>query len=130
MIANQVRIFLVVGILTVAVDFFVYMAFVISGLVNTEAAKGVGFLVGSIFAYIANKKWTFQYTFSSMKVVMRFMTIYIATLFINIVINSVVLELTAKNLATNYLAFMFATVASAFLNFIGMRFYVFRKIIR
>ena len=59
MIKREFGIFLIVGSLTVLVDFAVYRGLLWLDITSIDLAKGVSFLAGTIFAYFANRFWTF-----------------------------------------------------------------------
>jgi putative flippase GtrA len=127
MLKLEVKIFLVVGILSVLIDFSVYQVCLYTGLLNIDTSKGIGFLLGAIFSYVANRNWTFQYTLNSLLVKWRFILLYLITLGLNVVVNSLVLKINVDNYFTNYIAFILATGLSAISNFFGMKFFVFKK---
>ena len=59
MIRRELAIFLVVGTLTVVIDFLTYRGLIWAQLLGVDSAKGIGFLTGTVFAYFANRFWTF-----------------------------------------------------------------------
>ncbi len=59
MIRRELKVFLIVGSLTVLIDFLSYRALLWSALVPVGGAKAAGFLIGTAFAYFANRAWTF-----------------------------------------------------------------------
>ncbi len=123
MLAKQAIIFLFIGGCTVAVDYAIYTLLITSQL-NTNIAKGISFLLGTIFAYFANKKITFNYTGS--KRFHRFLLIYSISLIINIFMNAVCLSLLPQAQSMTNLAFVFATGSSAIFNFLGMKYFAFK----
>ena len=127
MLKLEIKIFLVVGILSVLIDFSVYKVCLYTDILNIDASKGIGFLLGAIFSYVANRNWTFQYTLNSLLVKWRFILLYLITLGLNVVVNSIVLKINADNFFTTYIAFILATGLSAISNFFGMKFFVFKK---
>ncbi|WP_194791197.1 GtrA family protein [Pseudomonas sp. UFMG81] len=115
--------FLVVGSLTVLVDFLSYRGLASAGWLPVDWAKGVGFLVGTVFAYFANRFWTFNAKVPAQGSVGRFVCLYACTLLANIAINRLALS-TLGGIVP--LAFVLATGVSAVLNFLGMKFFVFK----
>ena len=92
---------------------------------DTSLSKGVSFSVGTVFAYFANRNYTFQ---SSMDGFFRFTVftlLYLSTLVVNVVSNEIVLNLTIQINGSLMIAFLIATSLSAALNFIGMKYIVF-----
>lgn len=92
MIQRELIIFLVVGILTVIIDFLTYRSLIFAQLLDLNNAKGLGFLTGTIFAYFANRFWTFSPNTHAIGSVWRFVVLYTLTLSINVLINSVVIS--------------------------------------
>lgn len=132
MLKRELAIFLVVGLLTVAIDFAIYRTLIYSNLLGSNGfnlAKGVGFIGGTIFAYFANRFWTFNQQTTGKGSVARFTLVYLLGLAANIAVNFLSIHwLTPLVLIPEYillLAFLFATGISATLNFIGMKFFVF-----
>ena len=131
MIKRELAIFLIVGLLTVAIDFLLYRGLISLGLDSVNIAKGLGFISGTIFAYFANRFWTFKEQDTRSGSVGRFCMVYIIGLSANILVNY--LSILALNHFTNlmnyqqviFLAFLLATGVSATLNFLGMKFFVF-----
>lgn len=131
MIKRELAIFLIVGLLTVAIDFLLYRGLIFIGLDSLNIAKGLGFIGGTIFAYFANRFWTFKEQNTRPGSVGRFFMIYIVGLSANIFVNY--LSIRILNHFTNligyqqviFLAFLLATGVSATLNFLGMKFFVF-----
>jgi len=136
-IKRELGIFLVVGLLTVGIDFVIYRGFIYLqpfGLESVNIAKGIGFISGTLFAYFANRFWTFQQQTTGSGSVLRFIMVYILGLVANIAVNYLCIEwFSSPTIALDYtlfIAFIIATGVSATLNFMGMKFFVFtdRKI--
>jgi putative flippase GtrA len=133
---SELAIFLLVGILTVAIDFSIYRGLIDLNLNNINIAKGLGFVGGTIFAYFANRFWTFQQQTIRSGSLARFILVYALSLNANIAINCLSVSWLSKVIITPeyifLIAFILATGVSASLNFIGMKFFVFtdRKRIR
>ncbi len=122
MMRRELAVFVVVGLLTVLVDLTVYRTTLAAGVGSVAAAKAAGFLAGTVFAYFANKAWTFGHARPAPGSALRFALVYGATLLANVSVNAGVLALGAGTM----LAFLAATGVSATLNFAGMKFLVFR----
>lgn len=116
--------FLLVGVVTVCVDYTVYQLGMKLGL-EINFAKGVGFICGAIFAYITNRFWTFMERKVGSGSVWRFGIVYGINLALNVLINSFLFDIFYLHKARVFGAFFIATVISAILNFLGMKFYVF-----
>jgi putative flippase GtrA len=133
-IKRELVIFLVAGFLTVALDFLLYRGLIYIkpfGFDSVNLAKGLSFIGGTIFAYFANRFWTFNQQTTSPGSVLRFSWVYIIGLLANIAINHLSIAwLSSVILTPEYIlliAFFLATGVSATLNFIGMKFFVFTE---
>ena len=127
MIKRELIIFLIVGSLTVVVDFLSYRGLVWSNLMGVDLAKAIGFLTGTVFAYFANRIWTFGHKAHAPGSAWRFAVLYTITLSANVLVNALALEILGDESLAIQLAFLLATAVSAMLNFIGMKVFVFRS---
>ena len=131
MIRRELAIFLIVGSLTVLLDFLSYRGLIWIGLLGTSSAKAAGFLIGTLFAYFANRALTFRQKLHAPGSALRFTLLYAATLTVNVSVNSAALTLLVGvgigiGIALQA-AFLMATVVSTCLNFLGMKFFVFKS---
>lgn len=120
----QLRRFLIVGSTTVVVDFASYSGCLALGLA-IDPAKAVGFIIGTLFAYLANRHWTFEATALPGRLA-PFLVLYLSTLVANVAVNAVVVRGLGEGSIAIGIAFVIATGVSASLNFLGMKFIVFR----
>ena len=113
--------------MTVAIDFALYRSLlhlILFGAENLNLAKGISFIGGTFFAYMANRFWTFNQQAIRSDSFSRFIAVYVLGLAANIAVNY--LAITYLNVffgISEYniiLAFLLATSISASLNFIGM----------
>ena len=125
MVRRQIRRFLGVGSLTVLVDLVSYRLCLETGL-PVPLAKTIGFLSGTIFAYFVNRFWTFQ-SQSSHVALFKFLLLYLSTLLTNVGVNQIVFEAVPLGERGQLFAFLVATSVSATLNFLGMKYIVFRE---
>lgn len=125
MIGREFGLFLIVGSLTVAVDYLTYRGIVWTGLLETNLAKGASFLTGTVFAYFANRVWTFSAHADASGSASRFVVLYALTLLMNVSANALVLHVLFGIRYAVPAAFVIATGLSAALNFLGMRHFVF-----
>jgi putative flippase GtrA len=125
---REVLVFLIVGVTAVIFDFTSYRVGLWAYL-PVHVAKATGFLVGAIFAYFANRHWTFQAseTWHGWPEVARFIATYAGSLVCNIGANGLVLLLLGTSEKAILAAFTLATGISATLNFLGMRYFVFNS---
>ena len=127
MIKREFGIFLIVGSLTVLVDFAVYRGLLWLDVTSIDLAKGVSFLAGTVFAYFANRFWTFGHQSIAAGSVGRFAALYLSTLIANIAVNALALKALIDVPSSLQWAFLLATGVSAILNFLGMKFFVFHS---
>jgi len=125
-LAKQIKRFLIVGFTTVVIDFTAYRLLLYLDS-PTAIAKGLGFVAGTIFAYFANKLWTFNRAKGGTNVFSMFVALYITTLAVNVGVNSGVIQILGEEEIFMTLAFFMATGTSATLNFIGMQMIVFKR---
>ena len=128
MIKRELAIFLIVGVSTVLIDFISYRGLIGFQVMEVDMAKAAGFLVGTLFAYFANRFWTFGHNPHVPGSVWRFSALYASTLGANVLTNALVLKLLADMAIAIQLAFLLATGVSACLNFLGMKLFVFKPI--
>lgn len=126
MIKRELFRFLIVGSLTVVVDFVTYRGLLWFEVLNVDMAKGMGFVGGTVFAYFANRLWTFGGRPHAPGSAGRFVVLYAITLGANILVNAILLNQLADYAYAITGAFLFATTISAALNFLGMKFFVFK----
>ena len=120
LIQKQMKRFLVAGISAVSVDLATY--YLLLGFLAPAIAKTISFIVGTIVAFIINKHWTFEKHERSYKEVVKFVLLYVSTLFANVTTNEIVLN----QFHIVFLGFLVATSVSTVLNFIGQKWWVFR----
>ena len=92
MIRRELAIFLIVGTLTVIIDFLTYRSLIWAKLLGVDCAKGVGFLTGTVFAYFANRFWTFGHKVHAVGSAWRFIILYSLTLAANVLVNAYLLN--------------------------------------
>lgn len=114
--------FLVGGGSAVLVDYVVYKV-LLSFCIDTAISKAISFICGSIVGFIINKLWTFESKKFSKSEIFKYTILYTITASINAWINNIVLYL----LSIQLFAFLCATVVSTILNFLGQKFFVFKK---
>ncbi|MEY8198005.1 MAG: GtrA family protein [Colwellia sp.] len=114
--------FLVTGILAVGIDFSSYWLLI--DVIPTDVAKGLSFILGSMVAFIMNKLWTFEDETQLGNAAFQFACLYSLTFLVNVAVNHLIL---AYAIEMKLLAFLFATATSTVLNFLGMKFWVFRQ---
>lgn len=120
--AAELAKFLVVGSTTVCIDLAAYL--VLSNYLYLSLSKGISFVIGCIFAFFANKYITFEHRGNLLSNFVKFGFLYSMTLFLNVFLNSFMLYLFPHS---KMLAFTIATGASAAVNFLGMKVWIFKR---
>ncbi len=127
----QVYRFVVIGSVSVSIDFFIYFILLKIGLM-LMLAKGVSFCIGMIFGFFGNKYWTFRSNEKPMNETISYIFIYGFTFFINVSVNDISFNFAFTSLAFGesealMIAFLTATFVSTVLNYFGIRFITFKK---
>ena len=94
--------------------------------VPVDWAKAAGFIAGTLFAYFANRHFTFEAQ-GGVRVFAAFLGVYAVTLGCNVAVNHATLAVFPPGEVSLAIAFVLATAVSATLNFVGMRFAVFTR---
>lgn len=93
---------------------------------RTDQAKTASLLVATIFAYFANRFWTFAAAKTGKGRLLPFITLYATVIALNVVVNHALLVFLGGGRPAYFLAWFIAIIASSCLNYLGMRFFVFR----
>lgn len=114
--------FLFGGGSAVIVDYLTYHLFMSAGI-GMDVAKGTSFVCGAAVGFIINKLWTFESRRFSKGEILRYIILYSCTAVINAMVNRV----TLMAVPVETLGFLCATGVSTVLNFLGQKYFVFRK---
>lgn len=129
---RELKRFLIAGMSAVMTDLLTYQ--ILLTMLAVSLSKGMAFCAGSTVAFLVNKYWTFTHngivdgdkghdeTFDYVEL-SKFICLYCVTLMANVVVNGWVIS---KLEGMVYFAFLMATATSTILNFIGMKFWVFK----
>jgi len=126
MIKREITIFSLVGSLSIIIDYSIYSSLIWFEIAGIEVAKSLGFFVGAFFAYFANRYWTFRNKSVSDGSIWRFVTVYATNLIINVIVNSLIINIVNCGCYKIELAFLISTAISASFNFIGMKILIFK----
>lgn len=126
MVRRELTLFLIVGSVSILLDFLIYSSIAHSTAIHVGVAKGTSFLVGTVFTYFANRFLTFGHTKHQEGSTWRYGILYLLTLNVNVTVNAVALRLFSDPQLSTPLAFLSATGISSALNFLGMKWFVFR----
>ncbi len=124
---KQTKVFIKIGVTSVLIDFFIY-SLLISFNLNSSFSKFLSYISGATFSYFANKNWTFKSS-SNIYTPITFSISYLLSLLINVFLNDYILSFSENKLKSiSLLAFFIATISSATVNFLSLKFFVFHKI--
>lgn len=114
--------FLAVGGMSTGIDFILYM--VLSVKLPLMFAKGISMIVSSIFSYIANKSFTFKNKEkTNVKYLFKFYIVFGTNFATNLIVNYLIYKYTGFKI----IAFIIATICGMTINYLGQRFFVFKK---
>jgi putative flippase GtrA len=121
---KQIRRFLVVGSLCVLTDLAVYYAMLAGVTLSISSAKAISYLAGVAVGFVLNKLWTFESKRKTWSEPASYLSLYLATLAVNVFSNQLMLALVGSD--HRLLSFFVATGVTTVLNFLGMRLLTFR----
>ncbi|WP_187355207.1 GtrA family protein [Paenibacillus tengchongensis] len=116
--------FIFVGILNTIVGFFAYAAYIF--VLNDSYIQALIFshIVGVIHSYLWNNKWTFQQKSYNGKSIVKFVSVYIVTFFVNLLVLSILVDTIEINkLISQGLALFITTIFS----FVGHKYWSFKS---
>ncbi len=114
--------FLIGGSSAVAVDYSTYYMLMYAGL-SISLSKAISYILGAAVGFVINKYWAFESKKFSVKEIIRYIFLYAFSAIANTLTNSLVLLVVSWKL----LAFLCATGVSTIINFLGQKFFVFKK---
>jgi len=120
---KQIIRFLISGFSAAGTDTIFYFGFF--NLLGHNSAKAFSFIAGSIVAFLMNKFYTFEKQRLSLIEVIKFVILYIVTLTVNVGSNAGFLNILGERIV--WIPFLIAASISTVLNFIGQKFWVFKK---
>lgn len=121
--AFEIMRFLLVGGVAVLIDGFFYFCLINWQILQTSWAKRLSFLLGSCWAFLMNKHFTFRQKGFSFKQPVFFGLVYLTGFFLNSLLHDLTLVFSRMEL----FAFTIATSVSTVSNFLGQKLIVFKS---
>ena len=121
----QLARFIIVGIIGVGIDAILYSALIFLGC-PIEISKLSGFIIGSVYAYLVNWRFTFESQNNRWSILI-FILVYSSSMFFNVVGNTIFIALFAASPFGIYFAFFMTTLITTIWNYSWMSNVVFKK---
>lgn len=113
--------FCVGGGSAVIVDFSVYL--LLQQYIYISAAKIISFVSGAAVGFVINKLWTFESKAFKLSEILKYVLLYACSATANALVNKGILMVADITV----FAFFCATGVSTIMNFLGQKFFVFKK---
>jgi putative flippase GtrA len=112
--------FALTGIAGTILDFLVFnLVLVFTG--HPVLARGIGYVFGTLWAFFVNRSWVFK-SQNGISSLIPFLALYGSSGFVAVTIQSVLNESFGV-----FIAYLFSLIVASVMNFVGMRFLVFRN---
>lgn len=120
--------YLISGGSAVFTDFIIYFLLFKLLMISPSISKGISYISGAVIAYLINRLWTFESgkSHSVSRSFVKFSALYLTTFCLNIIVNRVVLNVSNWAL----LGFLAATTITIVCNYLGQKFWVFKRVVR
>jgi putative flippase GtrA len=126
MFRRQVVFFLINGLVSLLIAYSIYFILIHNG-VTVSLSNSLAYVIAMLYGFFANRKFAFNDNeiVSNIKII-KYIILYSFTLILNVNINSVALDIIAGFYGDLFLAFFVALSISTVINFIGMKYWVFK----
>ena len=121
--------FFIVGCIGFVIDISIYFLLLNEGYASF-ISKGLSFICSVIICYFLNSYFTFNRARMGSLKFFKYSAVYLFSFFVNMVSNEYMLMEINKTSLNEYsymIAFIWATFLSLIINFLGLRYYVFRQ---
>ena len=123
---TEIAMFSIIGIAMVSLDYLFYSF--LKCFFYLFISKAISYIVCACLAFILNKYLTFKGENGFRNEFKKMFIVYVVSLFSNVTINQIFL-LAFNNLIFNFtLAWVCATAISTIINYLGQKFWVFKKL--
>ena len=121
-IKKEIIYYIIIGIIVVFVDYTSYLFFNKIFLIDVSNSKRFSYLIGATLSFILNKLITFKSQEKNLSEPVLFFILYFSSFVLNSFTHDVLLNYFSGNFP-----FIFATLVTVILNYIGQKFIVFKK---
>jgi putative flippase GtrA len=123
----ELKKFLAVGMIAVSLDWGIYLALTNFSGLGAVLSKSLSYIIGTIFAFVANGRFVFHTNLAPTNF-LKHLSLYTFSLFVN----TLFFALWDSNFSFDSpmilgAALLTATIVSTAINFVGMRFWVFKN---
>ena len=128
MINREIIFFIINGIISVLIAYLVYRALILIGL-DINFSSMISYFAGMFYGYFANKQLTFKNVDNiSITNITKYLVLHFCTLVIYVYLNSYLVLLLKEYSFNLLIAFSLTIGLTTILNFLGLRFWVFKKV--
>ena len=121
-VTKQFVSFFSIGVVSFILDFTFYNIFFFVFKIDVNLSKGLSYVAGFLNSYFFNKKITFKSNAKRFREPITFLFLYLSSLVVNYFTHKFLIES-----YSGYIPFFGATFLSVIMNFLGLKFLVFRK---